>query len=78
MDVARFVLRRIFISVPVLIVASFIVFVIAANMGNPLANLLLNPKTPKSRRSLAEKAKLHLNDGVFQRYGIWVSHFVRG
>ncbi len=77
MDVARFVLRRLLVSVPVLIVASFIVFVIAANMGNPLANLLINPKTPKST-ILAQRARLHLNDSVFQRYGIWISHFVRG
>lgn len=77
MDVGRFVLRRLLISIPVLVVASFIVFVVAVNTGDPLANLLLNPKTPRST-IVAERIRLHLNDGLFQRYQYWVTHFIRG
>ncbi|MGH3848149.1 MAG: ABC transporter permease [Pseudonocardiaceae bacterium] len=77
MDVARFILRRVLVSIPVLVAASFIVFVVAANTGDPLANLLLNPKTPRSAIA-AERLRLHLGDSLVQRYQIWITHFVRG
>ncbi len=77
MDVLRFVVRRVLISIPVLILASFVVFVIAVNTGDPVGFLLVNPKTSRAT-ILAERAQLHLNDNVFQRYQIWAGHFIRG
>jgi len=77
MDVARFAARRLLISIPVLIVASVIVFVLAANSGDPLSDLVLNPNTPAAvvqRR----RHELNLDKPVVARYGIWFGHFVRG
>ncbi|HET9690242.1 MAG TPA: ABC transporter permease [Acidimicrobiales bacterium] len=77
MDVARFVLRRILISIPVLILASFLTFIVAVNTGDPLASLRTNPKIPRAVIR-QEEIRLHLNDSTVHRYQIWVSGFVHG
>ena len=77
MDVARFVIRRILISIPVLILASFFTFIVAANCGDPLAAQRTNPKISRALLH-QEEVKLHLNLGVLQRYEIWVRGFVHG
>lgn len=77
MDVARFAIRRLLISIPVLFVASVLVFVMVANSGDPLGPLRLNPRTPPSV-IVQRSHQLNLDKPVIQRYGIWISHFVRG
>jgi peptide/nickel transport system permease protein len=72
-----YILRRLAISVVVLVVATILVFVLVAESGNPLALLRENPHTPRST-IVAREQLLHLNDPLWQRYWIWFSHAMRG
>jgi peptide/nickel transport system permease protein len=77
MDVARFAIRRLLISIPVLLLASIMVFLMVANSGDPLSDLVLNPRIPKiviQRR----KHELFLDRPILTRYRLWVTHFVTG
>src|SRR4029077_7955253 len=77
MNLARFALRRLLVSIPVLAVSSVLVFAMVANSGDPLAQLALNPRTPKS--VIAERRhELNLDKPVLTRYRIWITRFVRG
>jgi len=68
----QYVLRRLAYSVIVLFVASFLVFTFVAKTGDPLAALRLNPRI--SQQSVDNiKARKHLDDSIFVRYGYWVN-----
>ena len=73
----RYIIRRILISVPVLIVASFLCFALVTSMGDPLGTW----KTTKPRSPGAIAAEEHLigyDKPFFERYGNWAVHFVEG
>ena len=72
-----YVIRRLLIGIVVLLFASFFVFVLVAESGNPLATLQANPEISKATIRAAAR-QLHLNDPLLQRYWYWFSHFVRG
>ncbi|MEN3270216.1 MAG: glutathione transport system permease protein, partial [Pseudonocardia sp.] len=56
-----FAVRRIAISIPILLLASFIVFALGVSSGNPLAPLLAkNPPAPPNVIA-AETVRLHLD-----------------
>lgn len=65
-----FILRRLAISVPLIAASSFLVFMLVAVSGDPLAELRANPNTPV--RIIEERrAELGLNDPLLVRYGRW-------
>jgi peptide/nickel transport system permease protein len=71
-----FVARRLLIAIPVLILASILVFTLVANAGDPLENLRLRPN---GAQLVAQKTQqLHLDRSVPARYVLWVKDFVRG
>jgi peptide/nickel transport system permease protein len=75
--VLAFIGRRLAVAVPLLLLASFLVFVLVASSGDPLENLRLNPRTPAAviaKRS----AQLHLDRPVVVRYAIWLNDAVHG
>lgn len=72
-----YVIRRVPIGIVVLLVASFFVFVLVAESGNPLATMQANPEISEATIRAAAR-QLHLNDPLLQRYWYWFSHFVRG
>ncbi len=72
-----YVVRRLLVSVVVLLLATVLVFLLVAESGDPLALLRANPHTPH-RTIVAREHLLHLNDPLWQRYWIWFSHAVRG
>src|SRR4051812_20422614 len=72
-----FVIRRLLISIPVVIAVSFLVFLMVANSGDPLADLRARPNIPRASIE-ARRQELHLDKPVITRYGIWASHFARG
>lgn len=72
-----FVLRRLAISVPLIAVASFLVFVMVAASGDPLANLRAQPNISRQTIELRER-QLGLDDPVLVRYGRWVTGAVQG
>jgi peptide/nickel transport system permease protein len=72
-----YVIRRLLISVVVLFFATILVFVLVASSGNPLSLLLANPHVPHATIVHREEI-LHLNDGLVQRYWIWLTGALHG
>lgn len=73
-----FVVRRLASSLLVLLLSSVIVFALVANSGDPLSDLKQR-QPPVSPNVLELRRKsLNLDKPVVQRYGIWLSKFVRG
>ena|ERR1700733_4416139 len=72
-----YVLRRLVVSIVVLLLATILLFILVAESGNPLAILMANPKIPHAV-IVARENLLHLNEPLWQRYWIWFSHAIRG
>ncbi len=72
-----YVVRRLAVSVLVLLLATVLVFLLVAESGNPLAILRANPKI--SPQVIIDRERLlHLNDPLWQRYWIWLSGAIHG
>ena len=74
---ARFVLRRLAVSVPLLLFTSALVFALVTSAGDPLADLRAEPDVPPEVID-ARRHALHLDEPVLERYVRWLSGFVRG
>jgi peptide/nickel transport system permease protein len=73
----RFVIRRVLFSIPVLIVASVIVFIVVKAAANPTAALTQNPRIrPEDVTRI--RHTLGLDKSGWEQYTTWLSHFVRG
>ncbi|WP_020523543.1 ABC transporter permease [Catelliglobosispora koreensis] len=73
-----FVIRRLLISIPVLLVASFLVFIMVTLMGDPLDALrVTNPPTPPETIAL-EAQRLHLDLPWYERYWHWLTNALQG
>jgi peptide/nickel transport system permease protein len=67
-----FIVRRLLYSVPVLVAASFLIFVFVSLTSNPLAALYSNTHlTPQTRAVIAHSK--HLDQPVITRYWHWVN-----
>jgi peptide/nickel transport system permease protein len=66
-----FVLRRLVLSVPVLVAATFLIFCFVSLSSNPLAQLYQNPRITRAEIKTIAHAK-HLDRPVVVRYGYWV------
>ncbi|KDN18516.1 ABC transporter permease [Amycolatopsis rifamycinica] len=77
MNLVIYILRRLAISIPVLLVGTFLCFVMVAGTGDPLGELRSNPLI--SKEALAATAtKLGLDQGIVPRYFTWLGHFLTG
>lgn len=73
-----FTARRIVGSIPVLLVSSFVVFLLASLASNPLGPLLAsNPPAPPQTIA-AETARLRLDDPLLSRYWQWLTGLFHG
>jgi peptide/nickel transport system permease protein len=73
-----FALRRLFISVPILIVSTFVVFVMVSLSANPLSYLIArNPPPPPATIEL-ERVRLHLDQPILERYWHWILGVLHG
>ncbi len=73
-----YAIRRLLISIPILVAATFIVFVIVSLSGDPLSELKhRNPPVPQHVIELEEE-RLHLDEPLLERYWIWVSGVAQG
>ncbi|HEX9260078.1 MAG TPA: ABC transporter permease [Acidimicrobiales bacterium] len=71
-----FILRRILIAIPLIFLASVLVFVLVVNAGDPLAGYR---ERPNSEDIVAQLEKQwNLDKPVHERYWIWVSDAVTG
>lgn len=73
-----YMVRRLAVSVPILLLSSVLVFLLVTASGDPLAPLRMrNPPVPPE--VIAERARLlNLDQPLPQRYLTWISGFVRG
>lgn len=72
-----YVLRRMTLSIPVLVLASIVVFVVVRETTNPLTSLRLNPRV--TQQDLADyRDALGLDESGAKQYGKWLWNFVRG
>jgi peptide/nickel transport system permease protein len=73
-----FIIRRLLIAIPLVLLSSVLVFLLVANSGDPLADLKgRNPPVPPQVIQ-AREHQLLLDQPVPQRYWHWLTHFVRG
>jgi peptide/nickel transport system permease protein len=73
-----FVIRRLLISIPLVLLASVLVFLLVANSGDPLAELKSrNPPVPQQVIENREH-ELGLDKPLPQRYVTWLGNFVQG
>lgn len=73
-----FVLRRIVISIPVLIISSLIVYLLVAYAGDPLSDLESRNPRPSAAVFALRRHQLGLDQNVFERWLKWLGHFVTG
>ena len=72
-----FVARRLLVAIPVVLLATLIVFLLVTATGDPLADLRTRPGTStQTIRNL--EAEYHLDEPVVARYGLWLGDFVQG
>ncbi len=72
-----FILRRILVSIPVLAVSSFVVFLLVASTGDPLADLRALPGVSEETIRVRER-ELGLDRPLLARYGEWAGDVLRG
>lgn len=65
-----FVLRRVLLSIPVLIATSIIIFTFVTVSGDPLAELRMNPRTSEVTLDRIIERK-HLDEPLWVQYGYW-------
>jgi peptide/nickel transport system permease protein len=71
-----FVIRRILISIPVLIGSTILTFLMVKATGDPLSNLKMrNPPVPRHTIAL-EEHRLHLDESWPAQYWHWISNVV--
>lgn len=74
----QYIIRRILIAIPTLLVISFVIFaVMALAPGDPLAQFALNPAVPESTRELIRK-QFGLDQPWPIRYVRWLSSLAQG
>src|SRR4051812_11843988 len=73
----KFTIRRLIYSVPVLVIASVLVFVVVRTTVDPTAAISFNPRV-RPEDIARYKRELGLDKSGFEQYISWLSHFVRG
>ncbi|MFF5257832.1 ABC transporter permease [Actinomadura viridis] len=75
---ARHAARRLLVAIPLVLVSTFVVFVLVSASGDPLARLKTQNPPPAPSVIRAEQARLGLDDPLPVRYWAWVSGLPRG
>lgn len=73
-----FAVRRIMASIPILLIASFVVFMLASLSGNPLNDLLLRNPPPPPQAIALEANRLRLDVPLLERYWLWLTGLLTG
>lgn len=70
--------RRILVSVPILLLATFVVFVMVSLSGDPLSDLRTRNPPPPPRTLELEAHRLNLDEPLLTRYWHWVTGLLHG
>jgi peptide/nickel transport system permease protein len=73
-----YAVRRVLVSVPILIAATFLVFAMVSLTGDPLSYLRTRNPPPPPRVFELEAQRLHLDEPLLERYWIWLTGLLRG
>jgi peptide/nickel transport system permease protein len=73
----RYIIRRLLISAPILLIGSFFAFVMVAAAGNPVAELRAKPGVTEAQIRALE-ASLGLDRPIVVRYWDWLTDFLQG
>ena len=73
-----YAVRRILVSVPILVMATFVVFVMVSLSGDPLSALKTRNPPPPPRTLELEAQRLHLDEPLLARYWHWLTGVVHG
>ena len=71
----QLILRRTLYSIPVLLLASFLLFWMVRTTFDPTARLRVSRDPTVIQQ---ERERLGLNDSIFKQYGVWLNDFVHG
>ncbi|MBO0823940.1 MAG: ABC transporter permease, partial [Actinobacteria bacterium] len=74
---AAYILRRLGAGILVLVIGLFFLYILVSLSGNPLANLLANPRISPATINAA-RIELHLNEPLLSRYWTWVTGLLHG
>ena len=69
--------RRLLVAIPVVLVATFVVFLLVSARGDPLQDLRLTPGASEATVENLER-EYHLDEPLLERYGSWLADFVQG
>ena len=72
-----YILRRIGAGILVLAIGTFFLYILVSLSGNPLANLMANPRISPATIQAA-RIELHLNEPLLQRYVTWITGVLHG
>ena len=73
-----YTVRRVLVSGPILVIATFVVFVMVSASGDPLSPLKTRNPPPSPRALEIEAHRLHLDQPLLLRYWHWITGVVRG
>jgi peptide/nickel transport system permease protein len=73
-----FAVRRIAVSLPILLISTFIVFMLSSLAGNPLSPLLTRNPPPPAETIALEAERLRLDHPILERYWMWLTGLFRG
>jgi peptide/nickel transport system permease protein len=73
-----YAVRRLFISIPVLLISTFLVFIMVSLSGDPLADLRARQPPPSQSVLRAQAHELRLDQPLLERYWHWISGIPRG
>jgi peptide/nickel transport system permease protein len=75
--VSAFILRRLLVAVPVVLVATLVVFLLVAARGDPLRDFRHRPTVSQQTiRNLEDE--YHLDKPKLEQYALWLGDFVQG
>jgi peptide/nickel transport system permease protein len=73
----RYIIRRFLFAIPILIIASILVFLVVRSTIDPIAGYAVNPRV--SAKDLARlRVEFGLDKSLFAQYTTWLSKFIRG
>lgn len=74
-----YTVRRVLVSIPVLIVSTFIVFLVVVNSGDPVANFATSRQPAPSPAAVAAFARhIHADQPALERYWNWITGVLHG
>jgi peptide/nickel transport system permease protein len=73
-----FIIRRLLIAIPLVLLSSVLVFILVANSGDPLAELKSRNPPVSPQVIEAREHELGLDKPMPQRYVFWLTNFVQG